>query len=112
MQTKEIIEEVSKVLNIPPVGRQILFTLSSHRKGLFLKEVVNETKRSERAIKHHLKRLHQFGLVCREVVKTERGQTAYLYSFPRIRDFLKSARLELFRRAKRLKKLGGGNRDH
>lgn len=105
MQTKRIIKEVSGILNIPPVGRQILLTLSSHRRGLFLKEIVERTKRSERAIKHHLKRLCQFGFVHRKVVKTKRGKTAHLYSFPKIQDFLKSARLELLRRAKKLREL-------
>ncbi|MEM1688971.1 MAG: hypothetical protein QXX33_01970 [Candidatus Hadarchaeales archaeon] len=106
MQTQRIIKEVSGMLNIPPVGGQILLTLSSHRKGLFLKEIVRKTKRSERAIKHNLKKLHQFGFIRKKVVRTEKGKTAHIYHF-QVRDFLKSARLVLLKRMKRLRELEG-----
>jgi len=105
MKIKEVIREVSGALSIPPVGRQILIALSSSRRGLFAKDIVKRIKRSERAVKLHLKSLHRSGLVSRKKARTKSGRTAYLYTFPKVSDFLRSARLELLRRARRLKNL-------
>ncbi len=103
MRVRKIIEEVGGVLSIPPVGRQILVTLSSTRRGMLIREIADKTRRSERAVKLHLKRLHQHGLVIKTKIITKAGRHAHVYRFPGIDRFLKSARLELLRRARRLR---------
>jgi len=103
MRVRKIIEEVSGVLSIPPVGRQILLALSSARRGMFVKEIAERTRRSERAVKLHLKRLHQQGFIVRTSVRTKAGRQAHLYRFAGIGRLIRLARLELLRRARRLR---------
>jgi predicted transcriptional regulator len=105
MRVRKVIEEVCGILSIPPVGRQILVVLSSARQGMFVKEIAEKTRRSERAVKLHLRRLHQQGFILRRRVRTRAGRHAHLYSFPGIGRFIRSARLELLRRARGLRAL-------
>ena len=105
---KRLIRESAGVLNLGATGREILTLLHQHRRrGLSVKEIIEKTKRSERAIKWHLQRLFRLKLVKREIFITPNRRRAHRYRFPSKEEFLRSVEAEIHRRLARLKRIAG-----
>ncbi|MBC7219806.1 MAG: ArsR family transcriptional regulator [Hadesarchaea archaeon] len=109
MDEISMIHEAAKILGIKSTGKRILDLLVRTEKRLTVAEIVAGTKRSERAVKEHLKRLVDLKLVQREISVTERGRLAYRYFRLHSDDFLKAVKREVLRRLHKLKKSRGEN---
>jgi len=105
---RRLIEEAAGVLNVGSTGREILVLLSRSRRGLSVREIIEKTKRSERAIKAHLKHLHEMGLLKRMDFWTRNRRRAHKYSLPAPAEFLISVRREVHRQLKRLEEFVEG----
>ncbi len=105
---KRLIRESAGILNLGATGKEILMLLHRHQKrGLSVKEIIEKTKRSERAVKGHLKKLLHLNLVRRETFVTPNRRRAHRYRFPSKEEFLKSVEAEIHRRLARLKRIVG-----
>ncbi|MEM2890321.1 MAG: ArsR family transcriptional regulator [Candidatus Hadarchaeum sp.] len=100
-----MIHEAAKILGIKSTGKRILDLLARTEKKLSVAEIVAGTKRSERAVKEHLKKLVNLKLVQREISVTERGQLAYRYFRLHSDDFIRAVKREIHRRLDNLKKI-------
>jgi predicted transcriptional regulator len=97
------IYEAADILGIKATGRKILGLLAQTEKKLSVAEIVAGTKRSQRAVKAHLKTLLELKLIQREVSVTERGRLAYRYFRLHSDDFFRAVRREILRRLNNLK---------
>ncbi|MEM2875201.1 MAG: HTH domain-containing protein [Candidatus Hadarchaeales archaeon] len=74
--------EVSELLGIRGCGRRILEILERRRDGLTLQNLVRATRRSERSIREHIKRLRRLSLIKVIEVKTKNNRRGHLYLAP------------------------------
>jgi len=81
MGTDNLIVEISGFLNICATGRKILDILEISKRGLLVSEIIERTKRSERAVRTHLKLLLQLRLIRRKKVVTKKKEASL--SLPR-----------------------------
>ncbi|MGQ9788221.1 MAG: ArsR family transcriptional regulator [Candidatus Hadarchaeaceae archaeon] len=102
-----MIYEAAEILRIKSTGKKILDLLVRTERKLTVAEIVAGTKKSERAVKEHLKRLVDLKLVQREISVTKGGRLAYRYFKLHTDDFLKAVRREVLRRLCNLKKAWG-----
>ncbi|MEM3421763.1 MAG: ArsR family transcriptional regulator [Candidatus Hadarchaeum sp.] len=107
MNDKGMIHEAAKILGIKSTGRRILDLLARTEKKLSVAEIVAGTKRSERAVKEHLKKLVNLKLVQREISVTKEGRLAYRYFRLHSDDFIRAVGCEIRRRLYYLKKISG-----
>ncbi len=102
MGTDDLITEISGFLNIRATGRKILNILARSKRGLLVSEIVAHSKRSERAIRTHLKLLLQLRLIGRKRVITKKGKLAYRYIALRTHELIRSTKEEMRRRLHKL----------
>ena len=102
MGISDLLMEISGFLNISATGRKVLEVLARNRGGLLVSEIVARTKRSERAVRAHIKHLFELHLIRRESVVTRKGKLAYLYLVPRADELVESIRAEVLRQLHRL----------
>lgn len=102
-----LVREAAEILGIKSTGRKILDLLARTERKLSVAEIVAGTRRSERAVKEHLKRLVDLKLIQREISVTERGRLAYRYFRLHSDDFLRAVREEILWRLHNLKKARG-----
>ena len=102
MGVGNLIPEISSFLNIRTTGRKILDTLARSKRGLLVSEIVARSKKSERAIRSHLKLLLQLRLIRRKRIITKKGKLAYRYLALRTHELIKSTKEEMLRRLHRL----------
>ncbi|MGC8816705.1 MAG: ArsR family transcriptional regulator [Candidatus Hadarchaeum sp.] len=96
------IHEAAELLGIKSTGKKILNLLARTERKLSVAEIVAGTKRSERAVKEHLKKLVDLKLVQREISVTEKGRLAYRYFRLHSDDFFRTVKQEIDRRLRRL----------
>jgi predicted DNA-binding transcriptional regulator len=102
MRTDNLVTEVASFLNICATGRKILGILPRSKRGLLVSEIVARSKRSERAIRAHLKLLLQLRLIRRKKVVTKRGKLAYRYLALQTHELIRSTKGEMRRRLRGL----------
>jgi len=102
MGTDNLIVEISGFLNICATGRKILDILEISKRGLLVSEIIERTKRSERAVRTHLKLLLQLRLIRRKKVVTKKKKLAYRYLALRAHELIRSTKKEMRRRLRRL----------
>lgn len=102
MGAGNLIPEISSFLNIRATGRKILDILARSKRGLLISEIVVRSKKSERAIRSHLKLLLQLRLIKRKKVITKKGKLAYRYLALRTHELIRSTKREMRRRLRRL----------
>jgi len=102
MRMGNLITEISGFLNIRATGRRILEVLARNRGGLLVSEIVVCSRKSERAVRNHLKFLLQLRLIRRESVITRKGKFAYRYHVPRANELVESTHAEMLRQLRRL----------
>jgi predicted transcriptional regulator len=102
MKTHELIMEISSFLNIRATGRKILQVLAKSRGGLLVSEIIARSRRSERAVRAHLKHLLQLRLIKRKSVVTKKGKLAYRYLIPRVDELVESTQAEIIRQLRKL----------
>jgi predicted ArsR family transcriptional regulator len=100
---KGLIAEASGLLGIPFTGKTILLTLANSDRALSIQQLKKKTKKSERAIRAHLKALTEMGLVKKRINMTRRRRAAHFYSL-HFSGFTKSVREEISRRLHRLER--------
>lgn len=99
-----LLTEISGLLRMSAIDREILALLLRTKKKLRVVEITARLKRSERAIRGRLGSLHGMGLVRREPVTTKSGKRAYRYFGLRTRELVKSVRKEIRRRLSSLER--------
>lgn len=102
MGASNFIAGISDFLNIRATGRKILGILTRNKGGLLVSEIIVRSKKSERAVRSHLKLLLQLRLIKRKKVITKRGKLAYRYLALRTHELIKTARKEMFWRLRSL----------
>jgi predicted DNA-binding transcriptional regulator len=102
MRAGNLIAGISELLNIRATSREILEILTRSRGKLLVSEIITHSKRSERAVRTHLKLLLQLHLIRREGVITKKGKLAYRYLALRTHELIKSTKEEMLRRLHRL----------
>lgn len=102
---RRLIRECAGVLSLELTSREILDVLYRYRRSLSFKEITRKTRRSERAIRYHLKKLTHLGLVRKEIFITPHQRYAHRYRFPSREEFLRAIENEVHRRLTRLKEL-------
>ena len=102
MKADNLIAVISELLNIRATSREILEILTRSRGKLLVSEIIARSKRSERAVRTHLKLLLKLHLIRREKAITRKGKFAYRYLALRTHELIKSVREELLRRLYRL----------
>jgi len=102
MRMGNLITEISGFLNIRATGRKILEVLARSRGGLLVSEIVARSRKSERAMRNHLKLLLKLHLVRRESVITKKGKLAYRYLATRANELVRSTQAEMLRQLHRL----------
>lgn len=102
MRMGNLIAEISGFLNIRATGRKILDLLARSKRGLLVSEIVARSKRSERAVRTHLKLLLQLRLIRRKRAITKKGKLAYRYLALQTHELIRSTRGEMLQRLRRL----------
>lgn len=104
MRMGNLIAEISGFLNIRATGKKILDILARSKRGLLVSEIVACSKRSERAVRTHLKLLLQLRLIRRNRVITKKGKLAYRYLALRTHELIRSTKGEMLRRLRGLER--------
>jgi len=102
MGADNFITEISGFLNIRATGRKILDILARSKRGLLVSEIIERSKKSERAVRTHLKLLIQLHLIRRKKVVTKKRKLAYRYLALRTQELIRSTKKEMRRRLRRL----------
>ena len=102
MRMCNLIMEISSFLNIRATGRKILEVLAKSRGGLLVSEIIARSKKSERAVRAHLKLLLQLRLIRRKRVVTKKGKLAYRYLVARANELIESTQAEMVRQLHKL----------
>jgi len=102
MRAGNIISEISGFFNIRATGRKILDVLVRNKGGLLISEIVARSKRSERAVRSHLKLLLQLHLISRKRIITKKGKLAYRYLALQTHELIRSTKKEMRRRLRGL----------
>ena len=102
MGAGNLITEISGFLNIRATGRKILDILARSKRGLLVSEIVARSKKSERAVRTHLKLLLQLRLIRRKRMITKKRKLAYRYLALRTHELIRPTKKEMRRRLSRL----------
>jgi|GEM_PF-903761 len=102
VRTGELIGDISGFLGISTTGKEILETLAKSDRGFLVSEIITRSKRSERAVRAHVKLLSQLHLIRRKEVITKRGKLAHRYLALRANELIRSTRQEMIRRLHKL----------
>jgi DNA-binding transcriptional ArsR family regulator len=103
---EKTVREVSLLLGLPSTAQLLLLVLAREGREFSIHHLRKKTGRSERALRHHLKRLAGMGLIRRRVGRTERKRKACFYSFD-VREFVGGVRRVLEERRERLERILG-----
>ncbi|MDH5442966.1 MAG: hypothetical protein ACETWO_04190 [Candidatus Hadarchaeaceae archaeon] len=102
MGAENLITEISGFLNIRATGIKILDILARSKRGLLVSEIIARSKKSERAVRTHLKLLIQLRLIRRKKVVTKKRKLAYRYLALRTHELIRSTKKEMHQRLRRL----------
>ncbi|MEW6069713.1 MAG: hypothetical protein AB1485_03775 [Candidatus Thermoplasmatota archaeon] len=106
-KTEKNIYELFESSDLPKTSSNILATIAGRRK-LLVSEISRRVKRSERAVRNHLRVLMRKGFLSRKIEITRNKKLAYRYSLKPLSKIVKKLKQELVIKIRKLNKFVRG----